>query len=74
MGKMDDLALIMYVRGYTQGYADGDSAVDQVIAVITKGDPIDSETRKLLFPQATRIAEIEGIGKNRNLAAAKIQD
>jgi hypothetical protein len=74
MGKMDELALIMYVRGYTQGYADGDSAMEKVAAVLTKGAPIDFATKKLLAPQATRIAEIQGMGKNRDLTVAKIKD
>jgi hypothetical protein len=74
VAKSDDLALAMFVRGYIQGYTDGDSAMEKVTAVITKGAPIDSETKKLLAPQATRIAEVEGMGKSRDLTVGKIKD
>jgi len=63
IGRQDDCARMMYVLGYTQGYEDGDSAMEKVAFVLTKGNPPDSATKALLTPQVTRIAEVEGRGK-----------
>jgi hypothetical protein len=72
VGKADDLALI--VKAYIQGYSDGDSAMEKVAAVLTKGNPIDPETKKLVAPQAVHIAEVQGMGQNRDLTVAKVKD
>ncbi len=72
--KLDDLAVTMYVRGYTQGYTDGDSSMEKITAVLFKGAPIDSERKKLLTPQVAHVAEIEGMGKNRDVTTGKLKD
>jgi hypothetical protein len=72
MGKADELAVMMYVRGYTQGYADGDSAMEKVAKVLTKGAPIDSETKKLLMPQMRHIVESQGFG--HDITVGKVKD
>jgi hypothetical protein len=74
IGRQDDYARMMYVLGYTQGYEDGDSAMEKVAFVLTKGNPPDSATKALLTPQVTRIAEVEGRGKNHGITVAKVTD
>jgi hypothetical protein len=64
LGRTDGLARLMYVKGYIQGYADGDSAMEKITAVLTKNTPLDSSTKKLIAPQALRLADVVGFEKN----------
>jgi hypothetical protein len=65
VGKADGLARLMYIRGYAQGYADGDSAMEKIAMVLTKNAPLDSSTKTLIAPQARRLADLSGFGKNQ---------
>lgn len=72
--KVDDLASLTYVKAYSQGYVDGENAMEIVASVVTHGKPVDPETKKLVAPHVARITEMQGMGKNRDLTFAKIKD
>jgi hypothetical protein len=74
LGKTEGLARLMYVKGYIQGYADGDSAMEKIAVVLTKNAPLDSSTKKLIEPQALRLADITGFGKNENVTVGKVDN
>jgi hypothetical protein len=74
LGKTDGLARVMYVKGYVQGYADGDSAMEKIAVVLTKNAPLDSSTKKLIEPQALRVADVAGFGKNENITIGKVDN
>jgi hypothetical protein len=74
LGKTDDFARLLYVKGYTQGYADGDSAMEKIAIVLTKNAPVDSSTKQLISPQTRRVADVVGFGKNQDVTMGKIED
>jgi hypothetical protein len=74
LGKADGLARLMYVKGYIQGYADGDSAMEKIAAVLMKSTPVDASTKKFIQPQAVRVADVTGFGKNENITVGKIDN
>jgi hypothetical protein len=73
-GKRDELARTMYVKGYLDGYADGDSAMEKITVVLTTDDPPDALKKKLVAPQALRLPQMIGLGKNRDVTVGKIKD
>ena len=65
-GKRDELALArsMYVKGYRDGYAGGDSAMEKITAVLTKDNPPDAAKKKLVAPQTVRLSEMLNLKNN----------
>jgi hypothetical protein len=75
LGKIDDLARIMYVKGYLAGYSDGDSAMEKITVVLMKDNPMDDAKKKLVVPQATRVSQLSGFGViNPDITIGKIKD
>jgi hypothetical protein len=75
LGKIDDLARIMYVKGYLAGYSDGDSAMEKITVVLMKDNPMDDAKKKLVAPQATRVSQVSGFGViNPDITIGKIKD
>jgi hypothetical protein len=64
----------MYVKGYIQGYADGDSAMEKITVVLTKNIPLDSSTKQLVSPQMRRLSDVVGFGKNQDVTVGKIDN
>jgi hypothetical protein len=70
---MDRFARTMYVKGYLDGYNDGDSAMEKITVIVTKGVPPDASTKALVSPQINRVADIAGLGKNRSITVGTIE-
>jgi hypothetical protein len=65
----------MYVRGYVNGYADGDSAMEQIVAVVFKDQDLQTAFKKMpADPQIFRVAQMVGLGKNLDISVAKIEN
>jgi len=73
LGKVDELARTMYVKGYVNGYADGDSAMEKITVVLTDGQSPDASKKKLIAPQTRRVAQMLGLGKNGDVTVARIE-
>jgi hypothetical protein len=74
-GKRDELARTMYVKGYLDGYADGDSAMEKITVVLTKDDPPDASKKKLVAPSGAPLGtNLIGLGKNRDVTVGKIKE
>ena len=63
-GKRDELARSMFVKGYRDGYAAGNSAMEKITVVLTKDNPPDAAKRKLVAPQSLRLAEMLNLKNN----------
>lgn len=74
LGRTDGLGRLMYVKGYIQGYADGDSAMEKITVVLTKNIPLDSSTKQLVSPQMRRLSDVVGFGKNQDVTVGKIDN
>jgi hypothetical protein len=75
LGKLDSLAQTAYVRGYTQGYGDGESAMEQITAGIFKGKVDDSVMKNTTrTPQMNHTFQMIGLGSNREITVTKIVD
>jgi hypothetical protein len=75
LGKVDDLARTMYVKGYVAGYSDGDSAMEKTTVVLMKDNPMDDAKKKLVAPQVARLSQVSGFGSvNPNITIGKITD
>jgi hypothetical protein len=72
-GKADKFARMMYLKGYVDGYNDGDSAMEKIAGILMKGNPPDSATKKLVTPQVLRMAQVAGFGKNHNITVGGIE-
>ena len=74
LGKANRLARTMYVRGYVNGYADGDSAMEQIVAVVFKDQDLQTAFKKMpADPQIFRVVQMVGLGKNRDISVAKVR-
>jgi len=62
LGKIDNLARTMYVKGYLAGYSDGDSAMEKITVVLTGDYPMDEAKKKLIAPQAVRLSQVSLLG------------
>lgn len=75
LGKIDNLARTMYVKGYLAGYSDGDSAMEKITVVLMKNNPMDDAKKKLVTPQAARVSQVSGFGIiNPDMIIGKIVD
>ena len=75
LGKADNFARLMYMKGYLRGYADGDSAMEKIASVFIRKDEISSldEARKqLVVAQTQRVAQILGV-QGGNITYGKIE-
>jgi hypothetical protein len=75
LGKTDNLARTMCVKGYLAGYSDGDSAMEKITVVLMKDNPMDDARKKLVTPQAARVSQVSGFGIiNPDMTIGKIMD
>lgn len=72
--KVDDLAQLMFVKGYAQGYSDGDRAMEKIATVLTKGNAPDSTTKTVVTPQMRHVKQMVGLGSNGDITFGRIVD
>jgi hypothetical protein len=73
LGKTDELARIMYLKGYTEGYRDGSSTMGMIAAARTKKIPPDSSTNQFLALASLRLEEVAGLGKTQGITIRTIE-
>jgi hypothetical protein len=64
LGKADDYARLMYLKGYLRGYSDGDGAMERIAMMFVKKDQLnsmDAPTKKIVLAQTQRVGEIVGL-------------
>jgi hypothetical protein len=72
-GKADKFARMMHLKGYLDGYNDGDSAMEKIASVLMKGNSPDPATKNLVAAQVVRIAQVAGLGVNHNITVGGIE-
>jgi hypothetical protein len=69
-------ARLLYLRGYLEGYADGELAMEQLATFVSKDNPPNPSAAPMqaATPMAQRIARMSGFEKNADLTLGQVID
>ena len=73
LGKTDSLARLMYIKGYTEGYTDGNTMMVMIAAAQTKNTPSQPSTTQFLALAVLRADDVAGLGTAHGITTQKIE-
>ena len=73
LGKTDSLARLMYIKGYTEGYTDGNTMMVMIAAAQAKNTPSQPSTTQFLALAVLRADDVAGSGTAHGITMQKIE-